>query len=106
PAPAHELVQPAETGDALRGGPQHQVISVAEDDVGTRRLELFDIHGPHGRRGAHRHERRRTDYAAWRGDLAEAGSAVGAEQGEGEFGAHVPQASPPSRPPVIPDGGM
>ena len=36
--PVHEVVQAAEPRDALGAGPQHQVIGVAEDDVGAERL--------------------------------------------------------------------
>ena len=35
--PAHEAVQAAEPRDALGAGPQHQVIGVAEHDVGAGR---------------------------------------------------------------------
>ena len=35
PVPAHEAVQPAELGDALGAGPQHEMIGVGEDDVGA-----------------------------------------------------------------------
>ena len=38
PVPAHEAVQAAEPRDALGAGAQHQVIGVAEDDVGAGRL--------------------------------------------------------------------
>ena len=35
PLPAHEPVQPAELRDPLRARTQHQMIGVAEDDVGA-----------------------------------------------------------------------
>ena len=33
--PVHEFVQPAKRGDALGTGPQHQVIGIAEQDLGA-----------------------------------------------------------------------
>ena len=45
-----ELVQAAEPRDALGAGPQHQVIGVAEDDVGAGRAHLVRIHRLDGRR--------------------------------------------------------
>jgi hypothetical protein len=38
--PAHERVQPAETGDALGGGAQIQVIRVAEDHLRPRGTQV------------------------------------------------------------------
>ena len=40
PVPAHEPVQPAQPRDPLGGRAQHQVIGVAEDDVGPARRDL------------------------------------------------------------------
>ena len=61
PVPAHEGVQAAEAGDALGAGAQHQVIGVAEHDVGAGRLHLVEVERLDGGRGADRHERRRAD---------------------------------------------
>ena len=84
PRPVHELVQPAERGDALRAGPQHQVIGVGEHDVGAGAAHLVEGDALHGRLRADRHEGRRRDRAARRRYLAAARGAVGGEQLEGE----------------------
>ncbi|KIU01498.1 hypothetical protein QU38_01310, partial [Staphylococcus aureus] len=52
--PAHELVQPTKASDALGAGAQHQVIGVAEDDVGTRGADIGGLHRPDGGGGAGR----------------------------------------------------
>ena len=44
--PAGELVQAAEPRDALGAGPQHQVIGVAEDDVGAELAHLVHDTSP------------------------------------------------------------
>ncbi len=41
--PAHEPVQAAERRDALGAGPQHQVIGVAEQDVGAGRAHRLRL---------------------------------------------------------------
>ena len=75
--PVHEAVQPAEARDALRAGPQHQVVGVAEHHVGAERLHLIRVHGLDGRRRADRHEGGRADDAARHPDFAGARRAVG-----------------------------
>jgi hypothetical protein len=44
--PAHEAVQPAQPLHPLRARPQHQVIGVAQDDVGARLSDLVDRSSP------------------------------------------------------------
>ena len=75
--PAHEMVQAAQSGDALRTRPQHQVIGVGEDDVGAGRLELLGVEGLHGGGCPHRHEGRRADWPTRCRDLAQPRAAVG-----------------------------
>ena len=82
--PMHELVQAAEPGDALGAGPQHQVISVGEDDVGAGRGDVLGEHGLDRGAGADRHEGWRADEAARRGDGAGARLAVARFECEGE----------------------
>ena len=45
--PAHESVQAAQPGDALRARPQHQVVGVAEHDVGAGGFELVGVERLH-----------------------------------------------------------
>ena len=90
PVPAHEAVQPAEPRDPLGAGPQHQMIGVAEDDVGARRAHVVGLHRLDRRRGPDRHERRRADLPALHGDRAGPRGAVGGGDGEGEAGHRRP----------------
>ena len=85
PLPADERVKPAELRDLLRTGPQHQVIGVAEDDVGARRLHLVEVEALDRADRAHRHEGGRADVAMQRVNRAKAGRAVGGVKGEAEF---------------------
>ena len=84
PLPAHEGVQAAEPRDPLGAGAEHEVIGVAEDDVGAGRAHVGRLHRLHRRRGADRHEGRRADLAAPHRDRAGAGAAVRGGDGEGE----------------------
>ena len=61
--PVHESVQSAECGDALRRRPQHQMIGVAEHDVGACRPHMLGQHRLHRAGGADRHEGGRPDCA-------------------------------------------
>ena len=88
PVPAHEPVQPAEAGDALRARAQHQVIGVGENDVGAGGLHLLGIEGLHGRDRADRHECRRAHDPARRRNLARARVAVRREDAEAEDLSH------------------
>ena len=75
--PVHETVQPAQTRDAFRAGPQHQVIGVAQQDVGPGRAHRFRQHRLDRRRRSHRHEGGRADGAARGVDPSRAGLAIG-----------------------------
>ena len=44
--PAREFVQTAEPRHALGARPQHQMIGVAENDVGAGAAHLVHIHAP------------------------------------------------------------
>jgi len=83
-----EMMQPAQPRDALGGWAQHQVIGIAEDDVGAGRTDVVRLHRLDGSGGADRHERRRADRAAAHRDLAGARLAVGGMDGEVETGVH------------------
>ena len=74
--PIHEAVQPTEPGDPLRTRPQHQMIGVAEHDIGAGRRNAFRQHCLDGAGGSNRHESRRADGAARRMDDAAPRSAV------------------------------
>ena len=80
--PAHESVQPAKRGDALGGGSQHQVIGVAEQNLGARCAHVVMMHALDGRLRADRHEGRRMHDAMRGRHLAGARSAVGRGQAE------------------------
>ena len=84
--PADEAVEAAEPGDAFGTRTQHQVVGVAEDDVGAELLQLIEIDGLHRSGGADRHEGRGADPAARRVDDAEAGIAVLADNPKAEVG--------------------
>ena len=87
PLPAHELVQPAEPRHPLGAGAEHQMIGVAEDDVGAGRAHALRLHRLDRRGGADRHEGRRADLAAPHRDRAGAGGAVGGGDVELESGS-------------------
>ena len=71
--PAHEAVQAAEAMHPLGRGPQHQVVGVAEDDVGSCRPHLVEIERLHRAGRAHRHEGGRCDVAARGRETSECG---------------------------------
>ena len=87
-APVHEAVQAAERGDALRPRPQHQVVGVAEHDLGAGFRHRLRIEPLHRGLGADRHEGRRLHAAVRRDEFAAPGGAVGGFQGEGEGVGH------------------
>ena len=76
-APAHEVVQPAETADEFVAGPQVEVIGVAEDDRGAAVEQVAGTQGLYGCLRAHRHEHGRVDDAVRRFQAPEAGLAAG-----------------------------
>ena len=88
--PVHEFVETAEFGDTLRARAQHQMIDIAEHDIGAQLPHLSRIHGLDGRRRADRHESGRADFAAPGRDDAGSRGAVGGgdfqrEAGHGGF---------------------
>lgn len=87
--PADQLVQTAKPGDPLGGRAQHQVIGIAEDNVGAGVAYLVEIHGLDGADRADRHEGRCADFAARHGNFAEAGAGIGLLQGELEVLGHL-----------------
>ncbi len=74
--PAAEFMQTTKTSNAFRTRTQHQMIGVAENDVGAQILHLIHIHGLDGSGCANWHEGRRTHHAARHGDFALTGCAI------------------------------
>lgn len=64
PFPADELVQPAKPGDPFGARAQHQVIGIAQNDIGAQIAHLVEIHRLDRADGTDRHEGRRTDRPA------------------------------------------
>ncbi len=97
PLPAHQVMQAAQPLHPLGPGPEHQVIGVAEQDVGPGLAHLIHRQRLHRAGRGHRHEGGRADLAPGGGEDAGAGGAVAGVDGEGE-GAHAArsrrQASP------------
>ena len=77
-------MQAAERRDALGAGPQHQMIGVAEHDIGAGRAHVVVVHALDRRLRADRHEGWRAHRAVRRRDFAGARGAVGGDQAEGE----------------------
>ena len=73
PPPAGEFLQAAERCDPLRARPQHQMIGIAEHDIGAGIAHLAPVHALHRAGGADRHEGRRPHHAMRRGQPAECG---------------------------------
>ena len=86
--PAGEFMQAAKPRHALGAGPQHQMIGIAQDDVGADAAHLVHIHRLDRAAGADRHEGRRADFAARHGDDAAPRLAVGRENLEAERLSH------------------
>ena len=82
--PAHEGMQPAERRDAFRRRPQHQVIGVAEQNLGARGAHVVVVHALDRGLRADRHERWRMHDAVRGRDLAGARGAVRGEEAERE----------------------
>ncbi|MNV31385.1 hypothetical protein D3C71_1226890 [compost metagenome] len=83
-------MQAAEARDTFGTGAQHQVIGIAENDIGSGILDLIEIHRLDGADGADGHEGGRADRAARHGDFTKARAGVGLLQGELEIlGAHL-----------------
>src|SRR5690606_4788151 len=88
PRPACKFMQAAKSSNPFSTRPQHQVIGVAENDVASKRAHLVKIHRLDSAAGAHRHEGRRADCAAWHRNLAAPGIAIGRKQAELESVSH------------------
>jgi len=88
-APAGEMLQAAEGGDALGAGPQHQMVGISEHDIGTGIAYLAPVHALHGAGGADRHEGRRPHHAVRRRQPADARLAVGRDELEVIGKAHA-----------------
>ena len=86
--PVHEAMQATEFGDALGARPQHQVIDIAENDIGTQLAYLLRIHCLDGGGCADRHEGRRADLAARHDDATGAGRALRLGDDERKTVAH------------------
>ncbi len=82
PRPVGEGMQPAKRRHPFGARPQHQVVGVAEDDVGAEFPHLVGIHRLDGAGRADRHEGRRTDDAARQREAAGTGGAVGRRDGK------------------------
>ena len=61
---------------AFGAGAQHQMIGVAENDVGAGIDDLIEVDGLDGCRRSDGHEAGRADETAWGHDLAEACEAI------------------------------
>ena len=86
PLPAHEPVQPAQPRHPLGPRPQHQVVGVAEDDVGPGLAHLLDGQGLDRGGGADGHEGGGADIASRRAQHADARLAVDGVDQEREGG--------------------
>jgi len=87
--PVHHGVQPAQPGHAFGTRPQHEVVGIAQQDIGARRAHLLGIHALDGSGSADRHEGRRANEAARRRDAAGSGSAVRCVQGKAKRGRAI-----------------
>ena len=75
--PIHEIMQATLAGDAFSARAQHQVIGIAQQDIGASLAHLLGIHGLDCACRAHRHEGRRLDIAPWRVDAAAPRQTIG-----------------------------
>ena len=80
--PAHEVVQAAQLPHHLRARAQVQVVGVGQHHRCAGVRELLGRDTLDGARRAHRHEDRRFDHAAGKGQAPCAGPAVGGVEGE------------------------
>jgi len=81
-APAGKVLQAAKGCNALSARPQHQMIGVAEHDIGAGLAHLPPMHALHRTRGADRHEGGRSHHTMRRRELAGASVAVAPKQFE------------------------
>jgi hypothetical protein len=99
--PMHEAVEPAELGDALRSGAEHQVVGIGEQNVGARGGDVLGKHRLDRCAGADRHEGGRPHDSARRRNRAHPRKPIPRRNLEGEGSRHRPlpaelnrQASP------------
>ena len=59
--PSHESVEVAHIADQLDAWPEHQVVGVGEENVGSQRRQVVRGEGLHRTQSSHRHERGRLD---------------------------------------------
>ncbi len=83
--PAHEGVQSAQSRDAFGARPQHQMIGIAENDIGARGTHVVVINAFDRRLRADRHESGRAHHAMRHGHRAGARGAVRCGQMECEW---------------------
>ncbi len=82
--PVHEFVQAAQLRHPLRAGAQHQVVGIAQDDIGAGIAHGLGRHGLDRRGGPHRHEGGRADLAPAHRNRAGPRLAVACRYREGE----------------------
>ena len=87
--PVHEFVQPAERGDAFGARPQHQMVGVAEHDLGAGRAHVVGHKPFYGRLRADGHECRGLHFAVRGHKFAPSGGAIGIKEVEGEWLGHL-----------------
>ena len=89
-------MQAAEPSDPFGSGVEHQMIGVAEHDVGAERLDLMAVHRLDRAGRADGHEGRRADFAARADDLAVPRRSVAGKNVECESVGHAaPERQPP-----------
>ncbi len=76
PVPAGEFLQAAQRCDPLGAGPQHQMIGVAEHDIGAGIAHLAPMQALHCAGGADRHEGRRAGLITEHGIIGASGAAL------------------------------
>jgi hypothetical protein len=73
-------MQPAKPGHPFGTRPEHQVIGVAQDDIGAQVTDLIHVHCLDCPAGSDRHEGRSPDRTARHRDFATPRLAVGGEK--------------------------
>jgi hypothetical protein len=86
--PTNEPMQAAKSRYALGCGAQHQVIGVAEDDIGASIAHLVKKHSLDRAGGAHRHEGGSADFTTRGVNASKACVAAGLEQSKRKAGCH------------------
>ena len=99
PSQPANLPSPPKPGDRLGAGPQHQVVRVAEHDLGAERVVVGGAQVLDRAAGADRHEQRRRVRAVGRGGRPRSGGTVGGDGLELD-GMHVRRGYPCARMPV------